>query len=439
MNFADFYSLDDFKKVSQCRWWRASKYESYKRKDKGPLTAEEQEDQKRLRDLDNKDQEVLREHKKTVFLPAMQAFFTAMREAGLMTPITGINGREISFAENWNRFISGGMAAFKDYEQTWLFSEFESAFLVYHLVRVEGKRELDPCADYSDELVKATYEKMIAAVNNGNLEEYEGIRDLYDGVSGDRITCSFNNWVPSLVKFDMKVRDYVPILDLEEKGVQTVEIDVPTGQLLISDWFRIDGFREATEAAYEDSGEDYSDHDDINSSDGAVNRSKKYAAGNIAHVQTTNTYCGIERTEDGKLGIAQRWSLEINEDNMTEEQLEDEAFDVRLNMPSEPVGEFSCDLWWLTALDRTVLIEHLKAGGNANAEKALDDYLNSKEAYSRNIVQLNVKPGRWKVHFGSRRVNDSNSHEASAFMVQGDQFGFDKRPHFWAVLEPVED
>ena len=83
----------------------------------------------------------------------------------------------------------------------------------------------------------------------------------------------------------------------------------------------------------------------------------------------------------------------------------------------------------VTAIDRQVLLELMAKGGCDAPEKALDDHLASKDAYAENITRLQVKPGRWRVHFGpdfAKRADRS-------------QMGIPEGPEPWLVLEPVED
>lgn len=425
MSFASFYSFEDFSEIAYRYWWRDSVLERKFKEINGPgastlenaqkLTAEQRDLLKAAREENAKDSEAITQHEKSNFEPKFMNFLESLRCSGKLSLIPGVKGRKINFATNWNLFIEKGLESLDQYQKRDIGHTFKNLFITRILVD-RGRKKDEPYnvrdGVVSPERALIMYNQLVLNIDSGSVDDIYSSQEEYDFISGKRCKLAMDDWFISFVTFNMKLRDYEPILDIEDMQIETVEINVPSGRLMISDWFRIQGFNEATDRNYEE---------DINCATGAIACSKRYAASDIIHIQTTNTYVGIEENPSGKLGIIESWTIES------------ETTGKRFKVNSESKGQVSCDLWWITALDRDVLIAKLAEGGNPDPEGALETYLASKDAYASNIVEVAVKPGRWRAHFGVKQASDKEG-----FLVKGKAFGFNNRPKFWAVLEPVD-
>src|SRR5690606_11061016 len=120
----------------------------------------------------------------------------------------------------------------------------------------------------SDEATDAAYNALVAAIEAGDTSDF-GFRIDYiqDSKTGDSLKLQLTGWNATLLKRGEVYRFY-PAGSVTDIPLQSIEIDLPTGELLLSDWIRVPGFREATDLGYDDRSLD------INSEQGAVNTTK---------------------------------------------------------------------------------------------------------------------------------------------------------------------
>ncbi|MFX4300002.1 hypothetical protein [Pseudosulfitobacter pseudonitzschiae] len=161
--------------------------------------------------------------------------------------------------------------------------------------------------------------------------------------------------------------------------IRHLEIPMPSGKLVMADWFRIDGFQEGIEALCGD--DDY----DINTAKGLDQRARDYfEKAGIAIVQVGNTSPDAISETDGI------WRMGYFDEDHDEFWTDDEK---RSDVGQPDISWKTCtDLWANTFADRETVISVLMAseiyGDRSAAGAALDDYI--EQSYGANCIDLGV-------------------------------------------------
>ena len=385
MAFADYYPLATFETIADASWWRAFDFDTTK-----PL--DDQAAYEAATAADTADRHRVDEHRK-ILEAAIEAFLVEQRHNGRLGTISGLRGRKVRIANAWNAFVNGETID----TFSWL---LESLTFVWtdRFVRMDNGRY---ARTQSEDHVRGSHQlptkEQIVNAWTAICRSYDegNSYDMFKGrvvpqwrieanevISGDNCQLHFADWKASLLRYD-KTHTLVPVEDLVEEGMATASFEMPTGVMLLTDDLRISAFDKGTEF---DPDRDYGDLD-LNSVRGRNARVLAHADDHqMAFTQTSNTCVRIFRDVEGRLLVTERWNGD-NEDGVT--------------IPGWTcVGDVSCDVWSITAIDKTNAIAHMAAGGSINAEAELDQYLGSDAVYSDNIVTLEVQPGTWRIHGG---------------------------------------
>lgn len=418
MAFSDLYPLAAFTAIADASWWRASDLDM---KREGPAVTHDQ--RRAARELDDADQVRLKNHDATVFRPALLAHLQTLRAAGQLKPTGGTKGRDCWIADAWNAFVAGEE---DDYHTTWLIDAIAKGAFTMTFVRMDDQRRgperergvhVPPASDK----VKAAWEKICQALDSGTsgtgLDDWR--MEANDANTGDRCEMTFRSWEGMLMRRNER-HELEPARDVEAIPLVAVPVPVPTGQLLITDAFRIDAFNDAMDlgdAEYREAS--------LDSEKGCVRRTELYAARfGVGFCQTTNTTINVRVSNaDGSIAFFS------NEDILTPGWTTIE-------------GDFDCGVWSIMALDRETAERLIKAGGENEAPVTLDrliahgysdDERDTAPAmagfvsgtYMSNILRLDVRPGTWTLHSG-HGFDERVDHAAFGLPA-------DARP--WAILQ----
>lgn len=311
-----------------------------------------------------------------------------VRNLGLLRPIPNGADRDIRVAVEWNRFVAGGIADAPEYGWRKLFDtplaaalgkalwnegmdricEMRKAagldaFPADQLRDRTGARALMPIG--SDEILRAAEAAAEGAALAGS-----GIHPFF--MMGSTITCPKTDahlvWAENrlidpeigAVVFpdgDFRKGAYVPLEAwAAPKPFRHVEIPLPSGILMMADWFRIPGFNDGVGK------EDYSGPG-IGSDLGIDQRTQDHFERlGLMRIHATNCVPSVMR--DGEALRVGHFD-EDHEDFWAENP--DDPDDVIPSglQPPEIVGRVCCDLWDVTFADREVLIDILMAGSAA--------------------------------------------------------------------------
>jgi hypothetical protein len=316
--------------------------------------------------------------------PAVITHLEDLRDAGSLAVIEGLENREIRLADAWNAFLGGEDTIWRH-----LLQHHMADYVLVHAIRASVRSEMDDVD--SATAVAESYASLCASMDAGvivaptyhpAIKPKPFLDDLRCGATGDRCRLVIENWVPRLERFDRSAKEsgyWVPLETVEAPEIETIEIELPTGILLISDYLRAPGIHEALEGRIDAAiGHNrYDDSHSLNSERGRVATTRVVAeAANVLQVCTGNTIVGIHQTDDRLVVVDDHDSTEL-----------------------EPVvegllraGEVSCDRWTVLLADRSHVLELMQDDGTR-----LDAYLASDDNDS---VVVTVKPGHWRVSFG---------------------------------------
>jgi hypothetical protein len=300
-------------------------------------------------------------------------------------------------AHSWNRLAQGKA---DDYDLDRLAHMFEYA----HFVSGKTMRQ------HEHKTHEAAYASLVADVDSGSIPFYHADSREECQTTGEQLMFELHAWEPRLGvrprgRIDPDAR-LEPAPRLAAPSVHHYVIDVPSGELLLADWFRIEAF---TKAVADPAAEAY--QYSINNAAGCHRKTSWFAEQHgFMSVFVGNSSPQVV-VRSGQVVLAS-----FDEDG-------------ELGEP-EPEGEFlgrvCTDLWWATAIDRQKLTDIVaKQMPRAEAVAAIDELINE---YSIHTVK--VRPGKLHV-YGPSDLNDLKRFESPA--VKSNSIH-----HLYAVLSETE-
>lgn len=442
MAFADHYPLEAFLGIAPLCWWRATDVDTHvselRRKaredgagDEWTAPHEISEARREAQAADDADKP-LWEAGKDVFEVALTAHLEDLRAAGRLGATGGLKGREVWQATAWNALVAG---AKPDHERKWLAGLIGRVLTTIFVRMDEGRharRREAPLGHHvipTRDQAKKAWEKLCSILDAGDSDDVWRtlvIPDCQDQKTGDRCEIHFKGWAATLMR---RTSDYglEPAPDVGPVPLVAATFDVPTGDLLLTDYLRVDGMNEALDFGKDEYGRVY----DIGSEEGRARRSAAHAERHrMGYCQTTNTSVTAWRhPETGAIAIVDRWFG----------REEDEVDGSTPVAGWEKVGDFSCDMWRVTAVDAQVARELTSA-------EAVDRYLGLRDheastegltrqqinvlhhdvCYARNVVRVKVRPGRWTMRCGDDFARRMPRH----------RYGLPKGVKPWCVITP---
>jgi hypothetical protein len=160
-----------------------------------------------------------------------------------------------------------------------------------------------------------------------------------------------------------------------------VDINVPSGNLIFADWLKYG--REVLEYL-DDDGES------INCTKGIVQRIDRYATENVLHVFVGNT-CPSIYMKDGVLSVGNNAYDE--DDN-----------EIPLVPGGNNIGSVCTDLWWVTAIDRSIYESMLAAAyGEDEVENKIAEVIKDADVVTK------VEPGMYRCRYNTKSSDDGES------------------------------
>lgn len=325
---------------------------------------------------------------------AIGAFLTAMRDAQLLSVIPFAERRGHRWANPWNRFVQGAPTS---WDMATIVAPFRQ---IAGMAFMRERRQDAPLGGVTPDIDARTHANLVRKMDDGRFDPLDLNTDLACDCdsTGTRLHIDIaQGWKPSLGVFNVRAygkgdaRDSFTALDVEAPlpAVISHQIPAPSGEILIADWFRLDDnlFTKIVKAGAPETS--------INFGYGRAELTAFYAKEfGFMSVEVGNSSPGILACDDYLvLGY------------LDEDALEDEDDD---NSPRLLKGKFKgrvcTDLWWVTAVDREVLINIIATKlGAAQARVTVDNYVaKAMDSGDMNIVR--VPPG--VLHFHSTAQRD---------------------------------
>lgn len=346
MTFSNYFKLDDYKQL--CSLWNDDS-------DKADMYGKSKMMSLMEKTFDKAIIDFLIDYKKDNFLPKV-----AYGE-----------GHEIYWKSQWNQMLKD-----KEFDK----SVFSSSFfmvLAYGMPKQEATQK-----DIED-----AYNKLIENTDRGNFGRHLVSEDFCSCTDcGQKMRLIFEGWKP---KFQVlkKIEDKKIIMGNPEsclaKEVVSLNVDFPTGELLMADWFRIPGFTEAVEYKGADK---YSQERSINHASGRILATKENLENfNFISISVGNSSPRIFQSGNN---LAFGSVDEDKEDDIGK---------------YKEVGYVCTDLWAVTIIDKKVLIEIIAKTNNEDIDIATE--LVNKYIKEESVNKVNVKPGSYQLNFHGNYYN----------------------------------
>lgn len=315
---------------------------------------------------------------------------------GVVKPHDSLPNRRINVVSEWN-----GMC--RTDPEGWLTPESQRRHVagrifsmlvwrdLHSIAWAVGRGEMDAAARE-----KATIE-LEARMDTGTSDILWAGEDK-DFVSGEDLSFVLSDW--NLV-VGRRIRDWrnrplgstlERIEDLEPTRLHHVEIDVPSGRLLVAEWFHAPGFTDLVDEGDPWRGGSYAE----NEAD-----AERYASTHgFTSVSTARRCLTVFRKGDG-IGIGHH----------------DEDGDHPKPKGCRRVKDFMVDLRKVTVSDRSVLLDVLKG---IHPDGEVEAMVRTIEE-DRGVVSMKVEPGRYRVSSSGRGYIEDLLPKASPFVSEGFQ------------------
>lgn len=257
-----------------------------------------------------------------VLAAALGQYLCVLRDAELLTPVEFTERRGHGWAEAWNNFVEKVPAAKNSWGLNTVTRPIQSALNMSML----------------GEDVDAAYDRGITQVNAGFFQfwEFSEAENLCK-VTGEKLHIGIEaGWKPQLGTADYKLETFSPLTeDAPLPSVRMAQIPAPTGEMLITDWFR---FKDNAFTTLVTNG---APEDRYSTSVNRASLTDLYASRyGFMSVQAGDSSTGILQREDHLvIGV-------VDEDSPC---IQDGEYKGRVNN----------DLHWVTMIDRSILVELL--------------------------------------------------------------------------------
>ncbi len=315
---------------------------------------------------------------------AILAHLETARGTGIMLPVHGGMNRRIRLVKAWNEFISDAGATGTSH----LVSAATRMVLQWSIdAHLKTRRMQSP---HRDAMIENVHRSMCRHLDEGSFVKLGYIAELAPVPAFDDLRCETTGqhcrmiveaWAPRLERLDMEESgEWVPLKDIDASAPQTVEIDLPTGELIIADYFRIAGFEKAfdkkVDALIGDARYDVSHCIDSEHGRYATTRATLAATG-ILEIATSDVTVAVHVRDD---------AVAVIDDHDESDETPNVAGMTR-------VGGICCERWTVLLADASVVRDLLK-DGNGRLERFL------ASGNGSDVMRLRVNPGRWSVTFG---------------------------------------
>jgi hypothetical protein len=301
------------------------------------------------------------------------------RDAGDLTPITGIDDYELPFVSGWNRFIEGKETRYDLVEIIdGLVPPFRTG--VAYDGGSRGLEHLDAAA--ADAKVAALVSEMM---ESGTCEAgLGGNGSLHSPVIKAKIYAGLDNWKPTFIREnpdwifgDRSTPMYIPLQEVHLRPAATIPVDLPSGRLIIADWVRIKAFTDAVDTS----------HFKIEHAEERIARSLHVAKEHgFIEVTAYGFQDLVVDRKDGEVTGLRSGSV-IRDDYSGEPVVTD----------LEHLGQVTTQYWAVTMIDYEVLMNILRSAGVDDPEAAYSEWLKGAEGGPDAEIQLD--PGRWHLTF----------------------------------------
>lgn len=270
-----------------------------------------------------------------------------------------------NFLHAWHKAVLG--EPLNGYEARALGATLSTPLVMASIVHSAPGRQGQAQSD--DAIIEKMHELFTRIMREGNFSPLDTKMPSCEN-SGTRLRLALEGWSPSLLRFDPETRNMVPLGedDIEPANLQHLVIPMPSGTLLVSDWFSNEDFCKITHDLLENT-------PSMESAEGCAERTRRLASIGVAHVYAGNTCPDIF---------------------LDEERLILGHLHERYQDTGQHKGAVTTDLWWITMVDKQVLIDLLAR--NTSIEQARAEVEEMIQCQDSPIISIQLDPGQYHLY-----------------------------------------
>jgi hypothetical protein len=315
------------------------------------------------------------------FETSFLAYLNMLNEEKKLSSIINSSSHQVSFGLAWNRLVQSKN------------NEKDDKLIIHHFARKILHHALSQVSTIimekdkiSEKMLLQEYEQLVQHVNQGNFEsKYFHISFICEDC-GQELNLSFNNWLASFHVFDERENEWNYHLphNCSNQSIIELGINLPTGNLLVADWFRIPGFQEIMNH--------HSEHlSSINYTKGKEEKTIHYASHNIIHLALKATKDKLPQIFQYKnnlvAGYESHFSPRKNhEHNHTAHDESTQSYQL--------CGEIENRLWAVTMIEKENLIKILSLCYGNHASYVVEEYIKNNT-----VINIKVQPGQYILSF----------------------------------------
>jgi hypothetical protein len=290
-----------------------------------------------------------------------------LRELGVVRPFDALPNRRMNLVRSWNVMCGVAQDTYSTQarETLEIARTFDMALVVRLAHDIAWKAKdgsMDP------ERREAAMLDMMARMDAGDARWWYLSGTAADFVSGEEFSYEMRGWNLVVGRMQDRRDALAPAEDLEPTTLHEVEIDLPTGSLLVADWFRADGFTDMV-----DEGQPWRGGSQAENERDAERYVRDHGFASVASIRRS-----LAVLTDGT-------SITVGH--------HDEDGEHPLPTGYRRVDDMLIDLRKVSLADRASLVTTLSRVHEAGRAAALVDEL----ADDGDVVSLEVAPGRYRV------------------------------------------
>lgn len=323
----------------------------------------------------------------------------------------------------WNEYMNGKFTNVQDITRG--LDDLFSKAMFYAVMDGVNKAEDHPEGLKASEVA---YKIWCDQVDKGDFRSYILPDSTYCFCCGERFCMEVKGWQPTFLSIEFTNEGGRPKMNYIEpktcfgNNVEHLEIEFKTGELLVSDWFRIEEFSKVTE-------EDF----DVNSSQGRVLQVKYLLENfNFLSIPSTGAADILKNGNSFAFGYYdEEYGIPDYDSGLSKDEV-DKIMAARSNDVIEGdkayklLGYVNSGLRNVTIIEKDQLIavvaQHMDINNDVEkAKEIVEEYLDEN---NYDIKKLKVKPGVYTVSF------TGNCHEFSKQLKDSEQFSPNFQPYF---------
>lgn len=312
------------------------------------------------------------------FETSFLAYLNILNEEKKLSSVINGSSHQVPFNLAWSRLVQSK----NNEKDDKLINQHLSRKILHHALNQVSKNAIEREHKPSEKVLLQEYEKMIQDINQGNFESRHLHISFICEDCGQELNLSFNHWLASFHVFDERQNDWNYHLPnhCTTQSVIELAINLPTGNLLVADWFRIPGFQEIMNHN--------SEHlSNINYAKGKEEKTIHYASHNIIHIALGAAKDKLPQIFQYKNNLVAGYESHFSPRKSHDADDESaQAYQLQ--------GQIENKLWAVTIIEKENLVKILSLCYGNHANYVVEEYIKNNA-----VMNLKVQPGQYILSF----------------------------------------